>query len=419
MSCGCKTECAPFVVTTQGPQGEPGPPVVITSLTVLPLPPGTDPSTQVLGTDGVYSLVIGFPLAVPGVQGAQGDAGTPATNLFTTLTAFTVPGLDSSTVAIVGNTSWMTIGGWLYIRGAGYFRISNILSPTTVQLSNPGNLSVWGASGIPLQAAPGTVVTPDATANQVIQAGIPGIPGATGQTGGTGPSAPPNEIVIVTTPPVGAPAAGRELQVYTDSLSAPSTVQLYAWDGTAWDASPNLIGPAGTVITTTNTDPTSSPPSGPVGTIIIRTDVAGIYVKTSGSTASLLVSLTPTFNQVWAQSSGAMQNAIYYTPLLYTHTSDASPYVLDLTRKLTVINLQDNIELDYGSLTVYAEWILEIENTTVGSLNVDFTSGKWEEAASLAISAPIAVGAGDRLILKYTSSKGSLLITDVIVPASL
>jgi len=378
------------------------------------------------GTEGVYSLIIGFPLAVPGAQGAQGLPGTPATNLFTTLTAFTVPSLDTSTTAIVGDTSWMTIGGWLYIRGAGYFRIANIFTGTTVLLANPGASSGYPPdpatptiSIIPNQAAVGTVVASDATVNQVIHAAAPGVPGVTGAPGTPGPSAPPNEIVIVTTPPVGAPAAGRELQVYTDSLSAPSTVELYAWDGSSWSASPSLIGPAGTVITTTNTDPTSSPPSGPVGTIIIRTDVAGIYVKTSGSTATLLVSLTPTFNQVWSQSSGAMANAIYYTPLTYTHVSDASPYVIDLTRKLTVVDLQDNIELDYGTLTVYAEWIIEMDNTTGGSLNVDFASGKWEENSSLAISAPIALGAGDRLILKYTSSKGLLLITDVITPSAL
>jgi len=416
-NCGNCSDCAPDVKPgRRGPKGDPGPANNLT-FSVTALPPGSEPQADVTGVSPNQHLAIGFPLAAPGAPGAPG---TPATNLFTNLVSFVVPNLNTPTVMTVGNTSWMVVGAWLYVRGAGYFRISNVLSPTQVQVSNPGSVLGW-PSGIPLQAAPGTTISSDSTGTQVIHAAVPGIPGANGSTGPTGPAGDTPVMLVnaVTTPPVSAPALGGEIVLYYDNPTTPTEVALYAWDGGSWNASPNLIGPTGTLWQTSNGDPNSTLPSGPVGTFVLRTDVLSIYQRVSPSTWNLIGSLTPTFDQVWTASSGTTSRPAYYSPLVVTHTS--GKLNVDLTRVLTVVDVQANIELDYTALSNYGEWWVELSNSTGGSLAVSYATGKWEKATGTTTLTSLAASGspGDRAILHIIASKGKLTITEFIIPVAI
>ena len=417
-NCGNCSTCAPDIKPgRRGPKGDPGPANTLT-FSVTALPSGSEPEATVTGVSPFQHLSIGFPLAAPGAQGPAGPAGQNATNLFTNLVSFTVPALNTSTIATVGNTSWMVPGAWLYIRGAGYFRIATVPSPTTVQIANPGSALGWPA-GIPGQAAPTTVIASDATQTQVIHAAVPGIPGAAGAPGTPGTPAPAPEIAVTTSIPVAPPAAGQELVLYYDSLSTPTVVAFYAWNGSAWNATPSLIGPSGTLWQTSNGDPNSTLPSGPIGTFVLRTDVLSIYQRVSPTTWTLIGSLTPTFDQVWTQSNGLTTRPQYYTPLTAVHTTGT--YTVDLTRALTVVDVKGAINLDYTTLSNYGEWTLELKNTTIAPVNVTYEAGKWDKATGLTTLTSLAASGspGDKAILKIVSSGSKLVITDIIIPVAI
>jgi len=417
-NCGNCSTCAPDVRPgRRGPQGIPGLPNTL-SFSITALDPGDTPTASVTGVSPNQHLAIGFPLAVPGATGATGPAGTAATNLFTNLVSFTVPALNSSTIATVGNTSWMVEDAWLYINGAGYFLIVDVPTATTVQLANPGSVLGWPA-GIPGQAAATTVVASDATQTQVIHAAVPGIPGAAGAAGTPG-ATPVLFVDAVTTIPVAAPAAGGEIVLYYDNALTPTIVAFYAWDGTAWNASPNLIGPDGTIWQTTNGDPNSTLPSGPIGTFVLRTDVLSIYQRTSVSVWTLVGSLTPTFDQVWTASNGLTTRPQYYTPETETH-SVAGVFTIDLTKGWTVVDVQAAIELDYTALSNYGEWWLELSNSTGSSKAVTYTTSKWEKnTGATAVTSLAASGSpGDRVLLRFVTSKAKLTITEFITPVAI
>jgi hypothetical protein len=416
-NCGNCSTCAPDIKPgKRGPQGIPGPANTLT-FSITALPPGSEPEVDVTGVSPNQNVAIGFPLAVPGTQGPTGPAGDNATELFTNLSSFTVPALNATATATVGDTSWMVQGAWVYIGTAGYFRVASVLSPTTVSLTNPGSSLGW-PTGLPSQAAPLTVIASDATQTQVIHAAIPGIPGAAGAAGAPG-ATPQLFVNATTTIPVAAPADGGEIVLYYDNPTIPTIVAFYAWDGAAWNASPNLIGPEGTLWQTTNGDPNVTLPSGPVGTFVLRTDVLSIYQRVSPSTWTLVGSLTPTYDQVWTASSGLTTRPVYYTPDTETHTS--GKFTMDLTRVLTVVDVQAAIELDYSTLTNYGEWWLELENSTAGALAVTYTAGEWEEATGVTTLTLLAASGspGDRAILHIIASKGKLVITQVIIPVAI
>src|SRR5690606_4520621 len=93
---------------------------------------------------------------------------------------------------------WPVVGQPIFIHGIGHMRVEaafgNILS-----ISNPG----WpgaAADGTPIPS--GTKVSPSGESIE----------------GPQGPLAPPTEIRILTTSPVGAPAPGQETVFVTDDL---------------------------------------------------------------------------------------------------------------------------------------------------------------------------------------------------------
>lgn len=422
-NCNCQ-DCAPDIKPGErGPQGEPGPaPVLSASLTILP--PDAAPTVNITGVPPVQNLAFGLPVPAP-IPGPAGANGQDATELYTTLlSSFVQPGLDTSVNGVVvGDASFISPGMWIWIRGGGFYRVANVNTVTnTLQLANPGpnflGSGVGWAGGIPGNTPVGNTVTPDASPfapTQVIIGAIPGLPGATGPAGPT--TTPPDFFIVTTTTiPTTAPAPGGELRLYYDDLVTPTVTRLYAWNGTTWNASPNIIGAQGTIWQTTGGDPNSTLPSGPIGTFVLRTDVLSIYQRTSVSVWTLIGSLTPTFDQVWTASSGLTTRPVYMTPDLETHVA-AGVFTIDLTRVLTVVDVQDDIELDYSTLSNYSEWWVELENTTGGSVALTYAAGKWEK--NTGVTEPSSIGAGDRLILHIIASKGSLLITEFITPASI
>ena len=412
MACNCTSQCSCGELTIPlGPRGFTGPagqsPTL--SLSATGLPNGTPPTVTQTGGPLNYQYLLGIP------AGAPGPVGENATELFTTLSAaFTVPALNTTTVITVGDTSWMQPGAWLYIRGGGYFRISSVPSPTTVQVNNAGSnafgVGVGWPTGVQGNAPAGdtvNVVTGALAAVQVIHAAVPGLPGTDGENGSTGPAGATGtagvaaELLVTNTTPVAAPAAGRSSVIVTDSATAPTFTVIQTWNGSAWAQTANIQGAAGTQIVNTAGDPNVTLPAGPVGTYAVRTDIPSMYVKTGSTTWSSVVSLTPTFAQIATQSGGDLGNVPAYTqriigyiPRRVTHTAPGT-YTLDLQYEGIEIDANQDIELDW-SLTNYAEngqWTFAVENIDGSPINVTYASGRWRKATGVTPPATLAAGA--------------------------
>jgi hypothetical protein len=441
-NCGNCSTCAPDVRPgRRGPQGIPGLPNTL-SFSITALDPGDTPTASVTGVSPNQHLAIGFPLApspVVSVLATTLTAGTPATatinntdplapvitfgipegadgddgvSAFSTLASnFVMPAVGVAAPASFVNNDWVNIG--LPIQ----------LGPTTwlICTSNPG---LPGGLVTLLNPGPGegypTGISYNALAGSNFGAGtvVTGR-GRDGRQGLNG-AAPALFVDAVTTIPVAAPAAGGEIVVYYDNALTPTIVAFYAWDGAAWNASPNLIGPAGTIWQTTGGDPNVTLPSGPIGTFVLRTDVLSIYQRTSVSVWTLVGSLTPTFDQVWTASSGLTTRPQYYTPTTATH-SVAGVFTIDLTKAWTVVDVQAAIELNYTALSNYGEWWLELSNSTGSSKAVTYTTSKWEKnTGATAVTSLAASGSpGDRVLLRFVTSKAKLTVTEFITPVAI
>jgi hypothetical protein len=410
--CGCNTPNIP-----RGPRGFAGPAGPAPNITIGDVTSGPAAAT-ITGTSPNLVLDLTIPPGATGPAGAPGANGQDATELFTNLVSFTVPGLNSSTVATVGDTSWMVDGGWLYIEGAGYFIIVNVLSPTTVQIANPGSVLGWPA-GIPGQAAPTTVIPSTATPNQVIQAAVPGLPGATGATGPGGSNGPSGFIEVVNTIPTVAPAPGGEFKIYTDSSTAPTVVTGYSWNGVSWAATANLTPVAGSQIYSVTGIPAGA--FGKNGDWAFNTVTLEVYYKTAGTWTNPF-DLSATFTQVAVASSNYMGTAPLHTdgivgfdPLASTFNTPIT-YTIDLSKQGHSIESDKNVTLDWDdtSFTYGGVWELQVENIDGAStINLILTAGRFAENATLAISSPIALAAGDTRMFVFRKNKaGNRLIIE-------
>lgn len=429
--CGCLTPNIP-----RGPRGfagEPGPAPNITVGTVTALPAGSSPTFEITGTSPNLVIDVGLATGDTGPAGAAGANGQDATELFTSLVTFQVPLVGSANPATVGDTSWMTVGGWLYIRNAGYFRIVAINSPTSVHLANPGGTPFPGytvswPSGIPGNAPGTTVVTTDGTDNQVIQAAVPGAPGDTGATGPAGNPGQDALIEVVYAIPTVAPAIGQEFKIYTDSPTTPTVITGYSWNGASWVASVNLTPAAGTKIVSTGGDPNVTLPSGTVvGDYAIRTDVPSIYIKTTVSTWTLQVTLTNTFQQVATQSGGNMGTVPVYTeavvgfmPFSETHAAPGT-YTLDLQYQGIYVDANKDIDLNWddSSFDKPSVWEFQLTNSDGSPINITYATGRWAKATGLTEPATLAAGATQMFILRKNVAGDRLIIEDTFVVANI
>lgn len=413
--CGCATPNIPR--GPRGYQGEPGPAPSITIGTVTTGAPGSSAAATITGATPNLTLSLTIPQGPAGATGAAGANGQDATELFTGLTSFTVPSLNTSSVATVGDTSWMVAGGWLYINGAGYFNIVNVLSPTTVQLANPGSVLGWPA-GIPGQASPGTVVPSDATTNQVIQAAVPGLPGATGDTGPGGSNGPSGFIEVVNTIPTVAPAPGGEFKIYTNSSTNPTVITGYSWNGAVWAATANLTPAAGSRIFNQIGVPGSG--VGNNGDWSFDPVSLEVYYKSAGSWTNPF-DLSATFTQVATASSGDFgaipvrtQSVIGYVPETDTISAPGT-YTMDLQYTAFHLQVDKNITLDWDdTLFPYnAQWELQVENVDGSSINLDIAASKFAEDSGLSLSFPLALAAGNtRVFILRKNMAGDRLIIE-------
>lgn len=131
-------------------------------------------------------------VAVPGPAGAAGAAGTNGTNgknAFTTLTAnFTMPAALASGVATVADSSWATIGQFIYLQSAGHLKVLAKPTALSLTLENPETASLYTDN-----VAGGTVI---ANGSTISPAGIQGPAGAAGAAGATFPTTTKGDIMV-------------------------------------------------------------------------------------------------------------------------------------------------------------------------------------------------------------------------------
>lgn len=423
--CNCAGACAPSIEAIQGPQGPPGGTPVLGIGTVTTLPAGSQATATITGSP--LAPLVNFGL-VTGDPGAAGAAGTPAVNLYTTLTAgFIVPALNGFVTINVANASWIKPGAWVYIRSGGYYRILSPTGPTSFQAYNVGSVFGW-PDGVPLQPAPGSAVAPDGTDTQVMQAGVPGLPGDTGPSGTDGPPGTPGTsslVPFVNAIPVAAPVPGQETQIYQNDPSTPTQMRFYYWNGTVWSGSGNFVGAPGTQVVTTTGDPNSPVLAGAVGTLAFRTDVPSLYMKTGVSTWTLQFSIAPTFQQVATTSSGNFgtvptytQRVIGYSTAAAVHTTPATTYTFDLAYQSVLVEADTDIEIAYnaGVYTQSADWMWQVENVSGSPINVTFSAGSFDKKTGLSLPTTLAAGAVQTFILRRTKAK--ILIIDTFINAS-
>ena len=419
--CGCNTPNIP-----RGPRGFAGPAGPAPNITIGDVTSGPAAAT-ITGTSPNLVLDLTIPPGATGPAGAPGTNGQDATELFTTLTSFTVPGFDTNNVAVVGDTSWMVNGAWVYIGGAGYFRIANVQGPNTVQLLNPGasagyptNPLTPTVSIIPGQAPVGTVVAPDATPDQVIHAAAPGVPGATGATGTTGNPGQDAFIEVVNAIPLLPPAPGGEFKIYTDSSTAPTVVTGYSWNGSIWSPTANLTPVAVSQIYSVTGVPAGA--FGKNGDWAFNTVTLDVYYKTAGTWTNPF-DLSATFTQVASASSNYMGTAPLYTdgivgfdPLASTFTAPQLPYTIDLAIQGHSISIDKNITFDFSdaSFSHSGVWEVQVENIDIGSaIDIDITAGRFAENATLALAFPISLAVGDTRMFVFRKNKaGNRLIIE-------
>ena len=409
--------CSPVVLRGQrGFQGLPGQTPDI-EIQVQGLPAGNSPTVAESGTLLNPVFTIGIPAGATGPAGNNGADGQDATNLFTNLVSFNAPGLDVTNIATVGDTSWMVVGGWVYIRGGGYFRIAAINSATEVQLANPGPNALgagigWptGVPGNSISAAVASLGTP----NQVIQAAVPGLPGEEGDTGPAGPSAPPNEISVVYTVPTAAPVSPEQAFVFVANAAPPTpatSFRPYTWNGSAWVAGPNIAGQGGTKTFSGSADPNVTPPSG--------SNINDFYWRNQGSSVVLY---ERTGTTTWTVRATLTLGAVTQT----TNNSSPGTVALDLASFSHEVTSDKNITLNWDDTnnSEQGEWTVVLENVDGGSnIDLDFTAARWEYDPALTplASLPISLAPGAIRVIEFKKNvrSGLYVITNYFAPSAL
>lgn len=238
----------------QGPQGVQGP---IGPSGGAQGPPGPTGPTGSVG-----------PVGATGPQGSQGVAGQAAVT--TTTASFTIPPVNGNAQIKLVNTSWMTAGMYVYLVGAGTFRVQSVTDINTAQLQNPG---AYG------NAASGGTIVSGATLVCGGALGAPGPQGAPGTAFLTTVNTPG-----FTTPAVNATVAiplstsvglspGVNLSIagagYYSVISVDSTTQVTAANlGSASNAAPGTVVNAGGAVGAVGPEGPPGPagPAGPTGT---------------------------------------------------------------------------------------------------------------------------------------------------------
>lgn len=413
--CACEELTIPL-----GPRGYNGPPGITPTLifSATTLAAGSPATVTQTGGPATYNIQLGLP------TGATGT-GTPGRDTWSTLTAgFTQPALGDIVNVTGVDFRWMSVGEYVYVAGGGYYQIFTVSGGgTSAQLRNPGTIQGF-PSGVPGNASPGASIGNGAL---IGPSGVPGTAGATGATGSDGTPGTPGtpgtdaELLVTYTNPVAAPSPGRSSVIYTDSASNPTFTVIKSYAAGAWTTRANIQGAAGTIIVSTNGDPNTTLPAGPIGTYAVRTDVPSMYAKTGVSTWAFVVSLTPTFTQVATASSGDMGTVPVSTQSVVGFVTNSDTfgvpgvYTFDLQYQSIDVKTNVDIELDWDD-TAYGEnahWFFTVENTNGSPINLTLTTGQWIKKTGLTIPATIAASASQAFLVYRYGNK--LLIADTFV----
>ncbi len=425
-SCSGKCGCAPQSKVQPPLRSLPAPIPEIT-WSVLQLPAGSTPTVVVSGVPPVYHVQIGFPGAfsptfgtnvtvnmIPNGDPASGTInntdplnpiltlnipspldGQDGVSPFTELTAsFVQPAAGSTVTITVADTSWMSLGSWIYIANGGghYVVASNPLSATQILVTNPGAAQLspfgWVATSIPTNGAPGATITSSGFDNQVQPSGPPGTIGETGASGLT------PQVSIVYTVPVSAPVdAAHNLVLYFNAAppSIPTIGRFYEWNGSSWDGGPNFVAAGGTITYSGNSNPNTSPPSG--------AKLLDLYIQFTGTDAVY-----------WQLTSPSTWTTIGTVALLGTATSvdthtGGGTYTFDAAVFSYIISTDSDIDLD-ADVTNYdgnGTWRFTIRNSD-GSPH-DFNIGGLVQSGipTLPLSIP-SLGAANVIITRHSAN---------------
>lgn len=431
-SCSGKCGCAPQSKVQPPLRSLPAPIPEIT-WSVLQLPAGSTPTVVVSGVPPVYHVQIGFPGAfsptfgtnvtvnmIPNGDPASGTIdntdplnpiltlnipspldGQDGVSPFTELTAsFVQPAAGSTVTITVADTSWMSLGSWIYIANGGghYVVASNPLSATQILVTNPGAAQLspfgWVATSIPTNGAPGATITSSGFDNQVQPSGPPGTIGETGASGLT------PQVSIVYTVPVSAPVdAAHNLVLYFNAAppSIPTIGRFYEWNGSSWDGGPNFVAAGGTITYSGNSNPNTSPPSG--------AKLLDLYIQFTGTDAVY-----------WQLTSPSTWTTIGTVALLGTATTAASwtggpgTYTLDLATFSYDIDADSDIELDWDDTNYSGQgtWTVLVRNSNgAAPINVSFATGRWSYLKNLPVAPTPALSLPDTEVVVVTFSRDS------------
>lgn len=445
--CGGKFGCTQNGnVCGPGRTGDQGPANNIT-MSVEALPAGSTPQVVSTGVSPNQHFNVGFPLSPLPVFSAQaqegplevvvsgspeaplleftipaGQNGANGLSRYTTLAGpFIQPARGSTVVINVGTSVWAAVGDWVRVRGGGWYLVDGILSLTSIVLRNPNEdqlTAYWGTPPaelpwnnhwwIPVNALPGIAVPPDNTINQVGEAGIPGVRGEQGAAG-------QNVIVVVTDDPPSLPPVddAHSFVIYANALAPDrATVVIpYTWNRTtlAWDAGPNIAGAPGVQVFFQSLDPNITPiPTSQIGDVNFRVLPSGVTIERKATA-----------------STWTVQAVIPYglTTQEITFAGPGPTVTLDLAYGAFNVQASVSAKLDWDNTNYQGagNWTVTYTNTSGGSINMTFESGRWEEDSSLTLPMTIAIASGDTLIMHFVKNaySGLRTITHCFVPSPL
>lgn len=249
----------PGPMGAQGPQGIQGPQGVQGPIGPPNGPPGPQGPIGLTGAVG--------PVGATGPQGLQGIPGQAAA---TTITAdFTIPPVNSNAQVKAVNTSWIASGMYVYLVGAGTFKVMSVSDINTALLENIGAYGNAAPGGI---APSGAVLTCSGALGQPGPQGAPGTNyGSTVGAGGFTVPAVNGNVAVPLTTTVGL-SPGVNLYIagagYYAINTVDSAVQVTATNmGAAANAPPATVIGSGVSVAAVGPAGATGPigPTGPQG----------------------------------------------------------------------------------------------------------------------------------------------------------
>jgi hypothetical protein len=246
------------------------------------------------------------------------------------------------------------------------------------------------------------LVLVDGAAAQITPTGRDGVVGTPGLPGAPGTPGPAGIIEVVNTIPVAAPLPNKTFVIYTDNTLNPTIITGYSWNGLSWVATANLTPAAGSQIFSTVGIPGSG--TGNNGDWAFDSVSLEVYYKVAGSWTNPFT-LAATFTQVANNSGGDMgpvpvrtPSVVGFDPLAVNFTVGPGTYTLDLQYQGFAISADKDIDLAWSdtSFNYHGVWEVQIENVDgASSIDIDIVAGAWAENASLGLTFPISLAAGD------------------------